>query len=205
MNTTKNKVNNRVIAIPNWRALLAAGAAATTFCSAALAHHSRANFDLDTVIELQGTITEFSWRNPHTFATIAVATESGDSREYVLELNSIRVMTGRGWTRDTIKVGDETVTADKILIATGGRPQLWDTPGIEHAITSEEAFYLPDLPERVMIAGGGYIAVEFAGIFHGYGAEVTQLYRRDLFLRGIDIDVRRTLADEMQKKGIDIR
>jgi glutathione reductase (NADPH) len=80
-----------------------------------------------------------------------------------------------------------------------------DIPGKEHAITSNEAFYLPELPRRVVVGGGGYIAVEFAAIFHGYGAQVTQLYRRDLFLRGFDIDVRRTLADEMAKKGIDLR
>ena len=125
----------------------------------------------------------------------------------ILANNNVTLYEARATLIDahTIKVGDQTVTADKILVATGGRPQLWDTPGIEHAITSEEAFFLPELPKRVMIAGGGYIAVEFAGIFHGYGSKVTQLYRRDLFLRGFDIDVRRTLADEMQKKGIDIR
>ena len=125
----------------------------------------------------------------------------------ILANNNVTLYEARATLVDahTVKVGDQTVTADKILVATGGRPQLSDTPGIEHAITSEEAFYLPELPRRVVIAGGGYIAVEFASIFHGYGAEVTQLYRRDLFLRGFDIDVRRTLADEMQKKGVDIR
>lgn len=125
----------------------------------------------------------------------------------ILESNNVKLYESRASLIDahTVKVGDETVTADKILIGTGGRPQLWDTPGIEHAITSEEAFYLPELPKRVVIAGGGYIAVEFAGIFHGYGVEVTQLYRGELFMRGFDIDVRRTLADEMQKKGIDLR
>ena len=76
-------------------------------------------------------------------------------------------------------MGDKgVVTAEKILIATGGRP--WvpeDLPGIEHAITSEEAFHLPELPKRIMIAGGGYIAVEFAGIFAGLGVETTLVYR----------------------------
>ena len=105
----------------------------------------------------------------------------------------------------TIEVGGKTVTAENILIATGGYPQRWDTPGIEHAITSDEAFFLEELPKRVVIVGGGYIAVEFAGIFNGYGCEVTQLYRGDLFMRGFDMDVRTHLADEMTKAGIDLR
>ncbi|MFM1549875.1 MAG: FAD-dependent oxidoreductase, partial [Lentisphaeria bacterium] len=78
-------------------------------------------------------------------------------------------------------------------------------PGIEHAITSNEAFYLEKLPERALIVGGGYIAVEFAGIFNGLGVETVQLYRRELFLRGFDGDIRTTLRDEMIKKGVDLR
>ena len=98
---------------------------------------------------------------------------------------------------------DQTVTADKILVATGGRP--WvpeELLGIEHAITSEEAFHLPELPRRVLVAGGGYIAVEFAGIFAGLGSEVTLLYRGPNILRGFDDDVRAHLAGEMEKRGI---
>jgi glutathione reductase (NADPH) len=125
----------------------------------------------------------------------------------ILENNNVTLYEARATLADahTIEVGGETVTAENILVATGGWPVVPDIPGKEHAITSNEAFYLPDLPRRVVVVGGGYIAVEFAAIFHGYGAEVTQLYRRDLFLRGFDIDVRRTLADEMTKKGIDLR
>jgi glutathione reductase (NADPH) len=96
-----------------------------------------------------------------------------------------------------------TVTADQILIATGGRPWLPDDlPGIEHAITSEQAFHLPDLPKRVLVAGGGYIAVEFAGIFHGLGAETTLVYRGPNILRGFDDDVRSHLVEEMKKRGL---
>ena len=102
----------------------------------------------------------------------------------------------------TLDVGGETVTADRILIATGGRPRLPGTPGIERAIASDDAFYLEDRPRRVMVVGGGYIAVEFASIFNGYGAEAELVYRRDLFLRGFDIDARRHLAGEMEKKGV---
>jgi glutathione reductase (NADPH) len=106
----------------------------------------------------------------------------------------------------TIDLGERTVTAETILIATGGWPVLPDTPGVrEHAITSNEAFYLERMPERIVIVGGGYIAVEFAGIFNGLGAEVTQLYRGALFLRGFDDDVRMSLAEEMPRAGIDLR
>jgi glutathione reductase (NADPH) len=125
----------------------------------------------------------------------------------ILENNNVTLYEARATRADahTIEVGGETVTAETILVATGGWPVVPKFPGSEHAITSNEAFYLPDLPPRIVVVGGGYISVEFAGIFHGYGAQVTQLYRRDLFLRGFDIDVRRTLADEMTKKGIDLR
>ena len=99
----------------------------------------------------------------------------------------------------------QTVTAEKILIAVGGRPVVpADLPGVEHAITSEEAFHLPELPKRVMVVGAGYIAVEFAGIFNGMGAETTLVYRGSNVLRGFDDDVRTHLADEMEKRGIKV-
>ena len=86
---------------------------------------------------------------------------------------------------------DRVVTADKILISVGGR--VWmpsDVPGIEHAISSNEAFHLPALPKSIVIVGGGYIAVEFAGIFNGLGVETTLVYRGGNILRGFDEDVR---------------
>ncbi|HEY3951197.1 glutathione-disulfide reductase [Phenylobacterium sp.] len=96
-------------------------------------------------------------------------------------------------------------TADKILIATGGRPWMpKDLPGIEHAITSNEAFHLPKLPKSIVIAGGGYIAVEFAGIFNGLGVEVTLVHRGPNVLRGFDDDVRSHLTEEMEKRGIKV-
>ena len=101
--------------------------------------------------------------------------------------------------------GKGTVTANKILIATGGRP--WkpdDFPGAEHIITSEEAFHLPELPKRVLVAGGGYIAVEFAGIFAGLGVDTTLVYRGPNILRGFDDDVRTHVAEEMKKRGVKI-
>jgi len=105
----------------------------------------------------------------------------------------------------TVAVGERRLTAEHILVATGGWPSLPKTPGIEHALTSNEVFGLDRLPERVVVVGGGYIAVEFAGIFHGMGAHTTQLYRGELFLRGFDGDVRRALAAEMKKREIDLR
>jgi glutathione reductase (NADPH) len=104
-----------------------------------------------------------------------------------------------------IRLGEQVVTAGHILIATGGRPWRPDLPGIEHTITSDEAFQLQDLPPRVAVVGGGFIACEFAGIFNGLGAEVTQIYRGDAVLRGFDGDVRRVVGDELRKKGIDLK
>jgi len=126
-----------------------------------------------------------------------------------------RLLTGAGVTAfaaratledaHTLRVGDSRVTAERILVATGGRPVKPDVAGIEHAITSNEAFHLAELPRRVAIVGGGYIACEFAGIFNGLGAEVAQLYRGDCILRGFDDDVRATVAEEMARHGVDLR
>ena len=103
-----------------------------------------------------------------------------------------------------IRVGDETITAEHVLIATGGHPWAPDIPGIEHTITSNEAFDLEELPPRVAIIGGGFIACEFAGIFNGLGSNVTQIYRGDAILRGFDHDVRRVVGSELQKKGVQL-
>jgi glutathione reductase (NADPH) len=104
-----------------------------------------------------------------------------------------------------VRVGDREISAKFILIATGGRPWMPEIPGIEHAISSNEAFDLEKLPARVAIVGGGFIACEFAGIFNGLGSAVTQLYRGDAVLRGFDEDVRRVVGSELRKKGIDLR
>jgi len=125
----------------------------------------------------------------------------------ILESNNVTIHEARATLKDahTLDVGGQTITADKILVATGGWPCVPDFPGKEHVITSNEAFFLEDLPRRCIIVGGGYIAVEFAGILHGYGSHLTQLYRGDLFLRGFDSDLRSHLAREMKKQGIDLR
>lgn len=105
----------------------------------------------------------------------------------------------------TVEVGGKTVTAANILVATGSWPVVPDIPGKELAITSNEAFYLETLPKKAVIVGGGYIAVEFAGIFNALGVEVTQVYRGPVFMRGFDEDMRHFLAREMRDKGVDLQ
>src|SRR5882724_9645392 len=106
----------------------------------------------------------------------------------------------------TLRLADgKTVTAKYILVATGGAPNHGaEFPGIEHVISSNEAFHLAELPKRIVIQGGGYIALEFACIFAGFGSDVTVIYRGDNILRGFDEDVRKHVRAEMEKQGITI-
>ncbi|KQN45018.1 glutathione reductase [Pseudomonas sp. Leaf48] len=106
---------------------------------------------------------------------------------------------------NTVEINGERHSAKHILIATGGWPQIPDIAGHEHAISSNQAFFLKELPKRVLVVGGGYIAVEFAGIFHGLGAETTLLYRGELFLRGFDGSVRKHLQQELTRRGMDLQ
>jgi glutathione reductase (NADPH) len=99
---------------------------------------------------------------------------------------------------------DKTYSAEKVLVATGGRPTVPDFPGVEHVIISDDAFQLPALPKRILMVGGGYISVEFAGIFNGLGVETTLIYRGPNILRGFDNDVRAHLTMEMERRGIPI-
>jgi len=103
---------------------------------------------------------------------------------------------------NSVQVGEREYTAQRILVAVGGWPQLPEIPGAELAITSNEVFDLDSFPERIMVVGGGYIAVEFAGIFAGLGAQTELVYRGDLFLRGFDREVREFVATEVAKKGV---
>ena len=104
-----------------------------------------------------------------------------------------------------VSVGERKLTAKTILIATGGWPQIPDVPGLaEHAITSTQALDLEALPERIVIYGAGYIALEFAGIFNGFGSDVHLVFRGDLPLRGFDDDVRRHMLEALQNRGIHI-
>lgn len=123
-----------------------------------------------------------------------------------LEKAGVRIVKSRARLADAHTVelaGGERIRAATILIATGARPSFGDPiPGLEHAISSNEAFHLPRLPRRVVIQGGGYIAVEFAGIFAGLGSQVTLVYRGENILRGFDDDVRAHLRAALEKGGI---
>lgn len=125
----------------------------------------------------------------------------------LLENSGVTIIDGHGELLDphTVEVGDKTVTGKHILVAVGSWPYMPDIPGIEHAISSNEIFYLDELPRRAVVVGGGYIACEFASILNGLGVATTQLYRRELFLRGFDTETRTVLAEEMRKQGVDLR
>lgn len=119
----------------------------------------------------------------------------------------VRHIEGRATIVDahTVEVAGQRYTAENILIATGGWPTVPEIPGAEFAVTSNELFSLEKLPKKAIVVGGGYIAVEFACIFHGLGVDVTQLYRGPLFLRGFDEDVRNHLAEQIKVRGVDLR
>jgi len=104
-----------------------------------------------------------------------------------------------------VEVDGKTYSAERILIATGGWPHIPDIPGHEHAINSNQAFFLEQLPKRALVVGGGYIAVEFASIFNGLGAQTSLLYRGELFLRGFDRSLRTHLHEELGKRGLDVQ
>ena len=130
------------------------------------------------------------------------------SRIYVkmLDDSGVQLLRGHAVLADphTVEVDGRAYTAETILVATGSHPTVPDIPGIEHVISSNEALDLPRLPHRIVIVGGGYIAVEFAGIFAGFGSEVVELIRRDELLYGFDDDLRVALAQEMRGRGIEI-
>jgi glutathione reductase (NADPH) len=125
----------------------------------------------------------------------------------LLRNSGVRLIEGRGVLVDphTVEIDGKRYTAKTILIATGAHPVMPAIPGIEHVISSNEALELRALPRRIVIVGGGYIAVEFAGIFHGLGAEVTLVIRGEELLNGFDDDVRVTLAQELRQRGVVIR
>lgn len=122
----------------------------------------------------------------------------------LLESSGVQRIQGRGkiLAEHQVAVGDQVFTAERILIATGSWPFIPEFPGSEHCITSNEVFNLADFPKRFMVYGGGYIATEFASIFHGLGAETTQVYRGDMILRGFDEEVRGFVQQEMQQQGV---
>jgi glutathione reductase (NADPH) len=145
------------------------------------------------------------------------ATLRDNKKQEISRLNAIydnllagvdaEVVNGRASIVDahTVAVNGQHYTAEKILVSTGGWPRRDKAPGAELGVDSNEIFDLEEFPQRIVVTGGGYIAVEFAGIFNGLGAQVTQLYRGPLFLRGFDQDIREHAAEELPKSGIDLR
>jgi glutathione reductase (NADPH) len=149
---------------------------------------------------------DFNWRTLIANKDREIARLNG-VYEKALTDNGVRILRARATIADphTVVVGGERYSARYVLVATGGWPVIPSIPGGELAISSNEAFFLPQFPARAIIVGGGYIGVEFAGIFHGLGASVSLVHRGDLFLRGFDDDLRRALAAEMGKRGTDLR
>lgn len=150
--------------------------------------------------------SEFSWP-----ALIAAKdreiTRLNQVYDRLLRSAGVDVLRGRGRLLDahTVQVGDRTVTAEHLLVATGSRPFLPELPGKQHLRTSDAVFSLPELPRRVVIVGGGYIGVELAGIFAALGTHTTLIDRNSLPLRGFDDDVRAFLAAELEKKRVHLR
>jgi glutathione reductase (NADPH) len=138
---------------------------------------------------------------------IAEISRLNDVYNNMLDGANVTVLNGRAQFVDqhTVTLGDKRYTAERIIIATGTWPFIPDIPGKEFAITSNEVFDLAKFPKRMLVVGGGYIAVEFAGIFNGLGAQTTQLYRGPLFLRGFDQNIREFAATEIAKSGVDLR
>ncbi|RLA43031.1 MAG: glutathione-disulfide reductase [Gammaproteobacteria bacterium] len=152
------------------------------------------------------TAPRFNWATLRDNKKTEISRLNGIYRNLLSGVDA-QVIDGRGRIIDahTVAVGERHYTAGKILIATGGWPHIPEFSGSEYAVTSNEIFDLETFPRRLVIVGGGYIAVEFAGIFNGLGAQVTQLYRGPLFLRGFDTDIRAHAAREIAKTGVDLR
>jgi len=158
----------------------------------------------------------FGWdtsaKTPFNWPTLMANKDNEISRlngiyKTLLENSGAEILHGyaRFIDEHTLDIDEQTITADKILIAVGGRPRTPDFRGGDLMATSDDVFHWPKQPKKVVIAGGGYIAVEFAHILRGLGAHVTLLYRGPLFLRGFDTDISGALAEEMTKQGIDLR
>lgn len=152
------------------------------------------------------TVDNFDWARLRDNKTREIERLNGIYNN-MLDAAGVDLLEGRARIVDAhrVEVDGRQYSSENILIATGGWPFVPDIPGREQAITSNEVFYLDQLPGRALVVGGGYIAVEFAGILHGLGVDTTQLYRGPLFLRGFDREVREFLAAEISKKGVKLQ
>ena len=154
---------------------------------------------------VHGQLERFEWPELRDNKTNEIKRLNGIYNN-LLENSGVTVLHGSASLVDhhTVQVGDTTYSAEKILIATGGWPVKPDIPGAEHGITSNEVFYLDEYPQRAVVIGGGYIAVEFAGIFNGLGSDTHLLYRGEQILRGFDGDVRDFAAEQIANKGVHV-
>jgi len=143
---------------------------------------------------------QFNWQTLRDNKTKEIERLNGVYQR-ILENVQVKIIHGfaKVVSAHEVAVGEKIYSAERILIATGNSPHRPSFPGAEHASVSDDMFYLKEFPERAVIIGGGYIACEFAGIFSGLGAKITQLYRGELFLRNFDNDVRHHVADQMRK------
>lgn len=155
---------------------------------------------------VQGELKHFDWVVLRDNKTNEIKRLNGIYNN-LLENSGCTILHGSAALVDahTVQVGEQQYSAERIVIATGGWPFKPDIAGSELAITSNEAFYLDEFPQRVMVVGGGYIAVEFAGIFNGLGAQTQLIYRGEQVLRGFDEGVRQFAAEQIALKGIHIR
>lgn len=154
--------------------------------------------------------TRFNWETLKHNRALEITRLNGVYRN-LLANSGARLVNGRATLMDphTVLVstpdGEQRFSANHILVATGGRPSVPDFPGSQYTITSDQVFDLDPFPNRLVVVGGGYIACEFASIFNGLGSRVMQLYRGEQVLRGFDDDVRRHVAQEMDRHGVGIR
>jgi glutathione reductase (NADPH) len=169
------------------------------------AAHWREEFEVAQAYGWSGSEPHFEWR------TLLANKDKEIARlnavyERLLTAAGVEIHRGRATVLDahTVEVNGRRHSAKHILIATGSWPVMPQIPGCEHAITSNEAFHLERLPERALVVGGGYIALEFASIFHGLGVKTTLSYRGRRLLRGFDADLGERIADEMRHKGMTI-
>lgn len=148
----------------------------------------------------------FDWSTLRTRKDAEIARLNGVYLR-LLETSGVRVIRGRASliSPQEVEVNGERITARHVLLATGGKPYVPEIPGREHVISSDEAFHLPTLPRRALVVGGGYIALEFAGIFNGLGVKTTVSHRGSGLLKNFDQDVAHFVSQEMAVAGLDIR
>ncbi|WP_299177206.1 glutathione-disulfide reductase [uncultured Neptuniibacter sp.] len=170
------------------------------------ASHYAESFEEAAGFGLTSSGVEFDWKTLRDNKTKEIERLNGIYKNLLVN-SGCELIDGRATLVDshTVAVGSKQYSAERILVAVGGWPNIPEIPGKEHIISSNEVFYLDEFPKRALVVGGGYIAVEFAGIFAGLGAQTTLAYRGDLFLRGFDKEIREFTAQEVAKKGVDLQ